>query len=123
VNELRARLAARVKHLRHVRRLTQEQVAERAGLSYKFVGEIERGTGNPTLDTLRKLSAAFAIDVVELFGTPQPAAAGDDVVYTFTPAEFEVLRETFHSAERMMDEAERNVSYPIRRRARRRRTR
>lgn len=48
--------------------MSQEQLAARAGLSYKFVGEVERGVGNPTVDTLAAVSAALGVDVPELFG-------------------------------------------------------
>jgi transcriptional regulator with XRE-family HTH domain len=68
VTDLRGRLGARVKQLRQARRLTQEQLAERAGLSYKFVGEVERGKGNPTLTTLGSLSEALGVALSDLLG-------------------------------------------------------
>ena len=68
MTDLRGRLGARVKQLRQARRLTQEQLAERAGLSYKFVGEVERGQGNPTLTTLGSLSDALGVALPDLLG-------------------------------------------------------
>jgi XRE family aerobic/anaerobic benzoate catabolism transcriptional regulator len=68
VTDLRGRVGARVKQLRQARRLTQEQLAERAGLSYKFIGEVERGRGNPTLTTLAALSEALGVGLVDLLG-------------------------------------------------------
>jgi len=68
VTDLRGRLGTRLKQLRRARRLTQEQLAERAGLSYKFVGEIERGRGNPTLTTLAALSGALGVALSDLLG-------------------------------------------------------
>jgi transcriptional regulator with XRE-family HTH domain len=68
VTDLRGRLGARVKQLRQARRLTQEQLAERAGLSHKFVGEVERGKGNPTLTTLGSLSDALGVALPDLLG-------------------------------------------------------
>ena len=53
--------------LRKHRKLTQLQLAERAGLSLKHLGEIERGRGNPTLDSLQHLSEALGITLSELF--------------------------------------------------------
>jgi len=66
VTDLRGRVGARVRQFRHARRLTQEQLAERAGLSYKFIGEVERGIGNPTLTTLAALSDALGVGLVDL---------------------------------------------------------
>jgi transcriptional regulator with XRE-family HTH domain len=57
-----------LKQLRQARRLTQEQLAERAGLSYKFIGEVERGRGNPTLTTLSALSNALGVSLIDLLG-------------------------------------------------------
>lgn len=47
--------------------MTQEQVAERAGLSLQSVGEIERGRGNPTLVNVERLSEALSVELTELF--------------------------------------------------------
>ena len=66
MTDLRGRVGARMRQLRRARRLTQEQLAERAGLSYKFVGELERGLGNPTLTTLAALSEALGVGLVDL---------------------------------------------------------
>lgn len=66
MTDLRGQLGARVKQLRQSRRLTQEQVAERSGLSHKFIGEIERGLGNPTLTTLASMADALGVGLVDL---------------------------------------------------------
>jgi transcriptional regulator with XRE-family HTH domain len=68
VTDLRGQLGTRLKQLRKARRLTQEQLAERAGLSYKFIGEIERGRGNPTLTTLAALGEALGVPLIDLLG-------------------------------------------------------
>lgn len=115
MNELRSRLAARVKQLRRAHRLTQEQLAERAGLSYKFIGEIERGSGNPSLDTLRKISLAFSIDVIELFGRPEKVPTPQEL-YALTAKEFQMVREALQSADRVFGHVERSASYAGRRR-------
>lgn len=58
------------KHIQLLRRkagLTQEKLAEKAGLSLKRLGELERGRGNPSLLSLESLSAALDISLMELF--------------------------------------------------------
>ena len=47
--------------------MTQEQVAERAGLSLQSIGEIERGRGNPTLVNIERLSDALDTELTSLF--------------------------------------------------------
>ncbi|HVW05946.1 MAG TPA: helix-turn-helix transcriptional regulator [Vicinamibacterales bacterium] len=74
---MRRRVGKRVKDLRLARNLTQEQLGERASLSYKFVGEVERGIGNPTLDTLASLAAALGVEIVDLVSDGRTITYGD----------------------------------------------
>ena len=60
-------LGQQVRALRRQRRLTQEQLAELAGVSLQHIGEIERGQGNPTLNSLVKVADALDISLSELF--------------------------------------------------------
>ena len=53
--------------LRKARKLTQEQLGEQAGISYKFIGEVERGAVNPSLDSLVSIARALRVGVKELF--------------------------------------------------------
>ncbi len=56
------RLRIRVRHLRESRGLTQEQMAEKCGLGYKYYQAYEAGRRtNITLETLDKFSAALQI--------------------------------------------------------------
>ena len=57
----------KIRSLRRVKDLTQEQLAELAGVSLQNMGEIERGKGNPTLVTVEKLSAALQEDLSSIF--------------------------------------------------------
>ena len=51
----------RVKQQRKLAQLTQEKLAEKAGISFAFVGHIERGTRKCSVDTLIKLCNALKI--------------------------------------------------------------
>jgi transcriptional regulator with XRE-family HTH domain len=66
-DDIRARLGANVRDLRVRRRLTQEALGERAGLSYKFIGEVERGLTNASVDSLTRIADALEADVADLF--------------------------------------------------------
>lgn len=41
--------------------LSQQALAEKAGISYKYLGEIERGRGNLSVEILLKISIALGI--------------------------------------------------------------
>jgi transcriptional regulator with XRE-family HTH domain len=55
------RVAARIKTLRERRGLTQEQLAERAGVSRTYLARLETGKQDPTLSTIEKLARALSV--------------------------------------------------------------
>ena len=59
---VRRQLGANVRRWRTRRGWTQDQLAEQANISAKFVGEVERGEDNPSLETLWALICALKID-------------------------------------------------------------
>lgn len=54
-------LGRRVKQQRKMQSLTQEKLAEMAGISLSFLGHIEHGTRKASVDTLVKLCNALKI--------------------------------------------------------------
>lgn len=60
------RLGEAVVRSRVLADLTQEYVAETAGLSVGFLRKVERGTGNPSYLTMLKIAAALEIELEEL---------------------------------------------------------
>lgn len=67
--ELKQALGSNVRRLRRRRGWTQEELADRADISAKFVGEIERADVNPSLATLYVLAGAFEVGIRDLFKT------------------------------------------------------
>jgi len=65
--EIRRLVGDRIRFLRKAKGWSQEELGEYAALSYKFIGEIERGTVNPSLDTLLGISNALQIEIAKLF--------------------------------------------------------
>lgn len=54
-------LGQRIRQQRMLLRMTQEQLAERAGISLSFLGHIERGSRKASLDTFVKVCNALLI--------------------------------------------------------------
>lgn len=78
-------MANRLIELRTARGWSQEELGARSGLTYKFIGEVERGQKSPSLDSLGVIAKGFGIDIVELFGTATgrdayPRLGGDPLV-------------------------------------------
>ena len=61
-------LGKNIRAVRKRRGLTQESLAELSGFSLQHVGDIERGTANPTLSCLLKLADVMSVTVSDFFG-------------------------------------------------------
>ena len=60
-------VGSRIRYFRHLRKLSQEQLALQAGINPAFLGHLERGLKSPTITTLEKLVKALDITFEELF--------------------------------------------------------
>lgn len=79
-------LGAQLRRLRLDRRWSQEYLAERAGLNYKYVGRIELGKADPGADVLVRLARALTVPVGDLFETITPP---DAAPYRLLPSDIE----------------------------------
>lgn len=64
---LKRRFGHRLACLRKSRGLTQDQLAERCGVSVDTISNIERGIHGPRFDLLESLADSLAVSVTELF--------------------------------------------------------
>jgi transcriptional regulator with XRE-family HTH domain len=80
-------LGNQLRRLRLERKLSQESLAEKAGLNYKYIGRIELAKADPGADVLVRLARALTIPVGELFATITPGDAG----HRLSPADVEAL--------------------------------
>ncbi len=60
---------SRIQELRKKNNLTQSELAERIGLSTNFIGMVERGERNTSVDKIFKLAKAFNISLAQFFET------------------------------------------------------
>jgi len=65
--ELPVLVGERIRNLRKAKRWTQEQLAEAASLHYSYIGGVERGDRNISLETLEKIISALSVPPTELF--------------------------------------------------------
>ena len=63
--------------------ISQAQLAERAGISTGYVGELEMGTKDPSLETLSRIAAALEVQPYRLMMSDEDVAdaAGQDALY------------------------------------------
>lgn len=57
----------RIRTLRNKQNLSQEKLAEKAGLHNTYIGQVERGEKNVTIESLEKIINALEITFEELF--------------------------------------------------------
>jgi transcriptional regulator with XRE-family HTH domain len=59
-------MAVNLRRERYARKLTQEELAYRAGLSARYLGSIERATVSASVSVLGRLAKALRVDPCEL---------------------------------------------------------
>jgi transcriptional regulator with XRE-family HTH domain len=63
-------LGMQIRFQRNLKGLTQEQLGERAGVSHKYVGEIERGTKKASVVVLVRIAQVLKVPLNDLVGAP-----------------------------------------------------
>ncbi len=66
-NDYLERFAQRVRMFREEQGISQEKLAERAGLHRTYIGMVERLERNPSLVCIHKIANGLGIDVKDLF--------------------------------------------------------
>lgn len=56
-------MGQRIQNVRRARRLTQEKLAEQVEVSASFIGHLERGEKEPSLETMIRLSRSLEVSM------------------------------------------------------------
>lgn len=62
-------LGERLRYLRETRKLTQAQLATQSKVSQATIAHIEKGSKDPSVETLRKVAEALDVHIATLFST------------------------------------------------------
>lgn len=68
--DLKKTMATNVRRTRHAKEMTQEELADRAGLSARYLGSIERAAVSASVTVLGRLAQALDVDACELIRIP-----------------------------------------------------
>lgn len=60
-------IGSTLRDLRKSQGLSQEKLAEKAGLHRTYIGALERGEKSPTVETLSKIVAALDVSLSDFF--------------------------------------------------------
>ncbi len=69
--DLKEIMAVNLRRVRHDKKITQEELAARAGLSARYIGAIERADVSASVSVLGQIADALAIDPAELLRRPK----------------------------------------------------
>lgn len=61
------RFGMRIREIRHLQMISQEELAFRCNLSKNYVSDVERGTRNITLKVIEKFAKGLNVPLAELF--------------------------------------------------------
>ncbi|MGX8680385.1 MAG: helix-turn-helix domain-containing protein [bacterium] len=61
------RFGRRIRELRRIHGLSQEELAWRCNLSKNYVSDVERGTRNVSLKVVEKFATGLEVEVMDLF--------------------------------------------------------
>jgi len=64
--DLKEVVAINLRRLRHAKQMTQEDLAERIGLSARYVGAIERADVSASITVLGRLADGLNVDAADL---------------------------------------------------------
>ncbi len=88
------KIGAKIAELRKDRKLTQEQLAEKVGITVQYLGSIERGKANTTLNRLDKIADVLGCESTDLIFSTTALDAIAVSISDDDPKMEEVLLET-----------------------------
>uniref|UniRef100_B0SV48 Transcriptional regulator, XRE family n=1 Tax=Caulobacter sp. (strain K31) TaxID=366602 RepID=B0SV48_CAUSK len=72
--DLKEVMAINLRRLRHAKQMTQEELADHAGLSARYIGAIERADKSASVTVLGKIAEALGVDPADLICQSEPKA-------------------------------------------------
>lgn len=75
-------LGRRIKELRKIRGLSQEELSEKVDIDPKHLSRIEVGRGFPSLDTLEKIAKALNVEMKDFFEFAHEARSAKELMKT-----------------------------------------
>ncbi|WP_339275343.1 helix-turn-helix transcriptional regulator [Paenibacillus sp. FSL W8-0426] len=79
MNDLIFRIGVRIRQLRKQQNISQDILAERSGLHNNYIGQVERGEKNITIESLNKIATGLNVSFEELFYCIDPIHQPDEI--------------------------------------------
>jgi transcriptional regulator with XRE-family HTH domain len=69
--DLKEVMATNVRRARHAKKMTQEELADRAGISTRYLGSVERAAVSASVTVLGQIARALRTNPCDLIRLPQ----------------------------------------------------
>jgi two-component system response regulator len=101
-NDFKSSLGYAIRKARSEQHITQEELADRAGLQRTYVSDVERGRRNISLESIEKLAKALKLSISKLFARMGKGATHNPLVEILmvedTPSDVELTVHSFREA-------------------------
>ena len=77
MSELSSEIGKRIRNYRTQLKLSQEELAERCTLHPTYIGQVERGEKNATIESISKIAAGLNVPLSTLFENLEGTAASE----------------------------------------------
>ncbi|WP_168122782.1 helix-turn-helix transcriptional regulator [Paenibacillus sp. HB172176] len=78
MNSIGQQIGENIRIIRKTKGLSQEQLALRAEINASYMGQVERGEKNPTIEVLGKIASALQTPLEKLVNVPAALAPDQD---------------------------------------------
>ena len=77
MSELSREIGQRIRNYRTQQKLSQEELAEKCALHPTYIGQVERGEKNATIESISKIAAGLSVSLSTLFENIESNAVFD----------------------------------------------
>lgn len=77
MSSLSVEIGQRIRNYRIGNKQSQEELAEKSGLHPTYIGQVERGEKNATLESISKISAGLGVSLAALFENIEDAVSDE----------------------------------------------
>ncbi len=79
MSEISKIIGQRIRNYRTQQKLSQEKLAERSGCHPTYIGQLERGEKNATLESIEKIASALNVPLSQLFEKLEGDSANESI--------------------------------------------
>lgn len=106
MSEISKLIGQRIRNYRTQKKLSQEKLAELSGCHHTYIGQVERGEKNATLESIEKIASALNVSLAQLFEKLGDAETADSIplkCYEFLSAKTKAEQEHLYNVLVEMD--------------------